>query len=174
MKILKGPSDEETFEVLNSMTCKEIFRCIKNFEIEEKWFDLAVKKGLLLGLLPDEILFVAAEGGSLEYVKKAYEQIILTERKSIKDLLDDAISLASGNGHLKIVEYLYNKGADINLAFINSADHDHILNFAIENGANINNRIVDKMSGELHSLLWFMLININKSMADYIDNKNIQ
>ena len=170
MRILLGPSDEETKEVFRCLSAEDIFYQIRNFDLDEKWFQQAVYKGLLKDLSPEEILLKADEGGSLKYVQKSHVQLIKNKNNNIKDIMDEAICKASKYSHVEIVKYLFNFGADINLVFFNAEDAA-VLDFAIENGAMVTNKLKDKTTGDSHSVLWFMLEKVNSSLADYVEKQ---
>lgn len=173
MKILKPISDEESMEILKKLTGEEIFQSIRNFELDEKYFELCVSKGLLKGLIPEQILLIAAEGGSLKYIEKAHIELIKEKNNRIKDILNEAIIAATKFSHLQIIDYLVNFGGDINMVLISANGNQRIQNFAIKNGAKIHSKITDRTTGESHSVLWYLLKEINLSIADYVESSRI-
>lgn len=170
MKILTGPSDEETLIALKDLSADEIFLRVRNFNLEEKWFQLAVDKGLLDNLSPRQIFLKSAEGGSLQYLESSHIDLIKKQYKNLKGLIDEAICLAAKFGHLSVVEYLFNFGGNINLVLINSSKSPHIEDYALQYGAKFHYK-VKNTNGESHSVLYYRLKEIQCSIAEYIDRE---
>lgn len=172
MRILKGPSDDETMSIFNDLTANEIFELLRKctYELDEKWFQIAVDKGLLIGLSSEAILLKAAEGNSLKYLESAHIQLIKDRNDHIPEILDNAMCGASKYGKLQIIKYLYNFGSNINLTLIHTPnDRKDICEFAYENGARIENKIEDRMTGVSHNVLWYALKETNLFLAEYAD-----
>lgn len=170
MKILKGPTDQETFEALKDLTADDIFQLVRNFNLEEKWFQLAVDKGLLDNLSPQQIFLKSAEVGSLKYLETSHINLIKQQFKNLKELIDEAICLAAKFGHLSVIEYLFNFGGNINLVLINSSKFPQIEDYALQNGAKFYSKI-DNTNGETHSVLYYRLREIQCSIAEYVDRE---
>lgn len=171
MKILVGPSDHETKEAFKDLTANEIFQRVRNFDLDEKWFQLAVEKGLLDNLSPQQVFLKSAEGGSLKYLEISHIELIKQQFKNLKELFDEAICLAAKFGHLSVVEYLFNFGGNINIVLINANGNPLIEEFAFKNGAKMNTHLIDKTTGDSHSVLYYILKGINSSIANYIDRE---
>lgn len=165
MRILKGPTDVETEEAFKDLTGEEIFQLIRNFEIDEKFFQLSVDRNLFSGLSQEEILIKAAEGGSYYYVQKAHIQLIKNRNDHIRAVLNDAICKASKYGHLQIVKYLINFGADKYLGLM--FNRFSVLEFAMNNGGSFNSMVEDRTTGKVHSALWYYLENLNRDIVEY-------
>ena len=124
MKILKGPSEEETKSLMKEIEAMN-FDQLYNFaqthvsELTAEFFlDELIKKGLLKDIekskVPNYLLFAAAEWGSIPHAKKALEQ-----GANINNYFNGLTPLghAVSNGHIMILRFLVEQGADINLRY---------------------------------------------------------
>jgi ankyrin repeat protein len=147
LKVLKGPSDDETFDALKDKSASRIYADCLNFNLGEKYFDLAVDKGLLDGLTDVEVLNKAMYVGSLKYVKNVIEKGI--NINSTLQYERSILMTACSKGYTDIVEYLIEKGANINkktkagnTALIYSIGENglEIVKLLVEHGAKINDQ----------------------------------
>lgn len=176
MKILKGPTDEETDELLQKLTAVEkvclclshpipteyirsiidrgimddldgedIFLLCKQYSLGDKYFQLAIDKGLF----NHQSLFYnrlqsAVESNSIQYVIRELTPCIDDIR--FQDMVNHLLISASQYGSLDVIKYLISIGADV--SFVNHKNETPLLNaalngkmevvrFLVENGADV-------------------------------------
>jgi ankyrin repeat protein len=144
LKILKGPSDDEMYDVLKDLNADQILLKCKKFDLGEEGFQIAVDKGLLKNHTSQERLYLAAEGKSLKYIKKAIEQGADINKGNPANWT--VLMEASLNGKFEIVKYLVEHGANINIqtkndftALMEAVDEGHfeIVKYLVEHGADL-------------------------------------
>jgi hypothetical protein len=146
MKILHGPSDEETFNVLKFYNVDEIFRLTILHKLNERFFQLAIDKSIEENDINYDIILInAINYNSLKYVqfaidngadintkqKISFSQGFLDYQcKSIVEKISIPIIIATNNNNLEIVKYLIEHGADVN----KQSDTNHTaISYAIKN-----------------------------------------
>jgi ankyrin repeat protein len=149
LNILKGPSDNETEEVFNSMTPTDALKWSVKGKLDN-YIVRALERGADINCkntLGETLLMLAAENGQLDKIK------ILIEYGADVNIVDNsnwsALMGAALHGYLEIVKYLVEHGADVNienkdgrnalmLAAIN--DRLEIFKFFMKSGSNIKTK----------------------------------
>lgn len=140
LRILKGPNDDEMFEMFKKLSPDEMFNTIFIKNLDDRFLDLAfdrlnrlpaeqvldltirhhlgdrgfqkaVDKGILEELSPKNVLISAAKSGSLKYIKYALSKGANVNYKRYDGY--SSIIYAIDFGFLEIVKFLIEKGADM-------------------------------------------------------------
>ena len=178
MNILKPPTDEEFFDAISKMTTEELFEsCCNGMDYNGDVFQLAVDRGLFLNDNPEGIFIKSAKGGSVKYLKLAIE---LGVEKNFQD--DDGFTglmYAANHGHLDVLKYLIDNGADINsqdsefgtfpLKRAVEGGHIDCVQYLIAAGADINLR--DKAN---HTALFAAYMSNTKNRQEIINYLKIK
>lgn len=142
LRVLKGPSNDDIYEMLKKLSPDEMFNTISNTNLGDEYlqfaldqvkeyspvyilglirkyclgdrgFQAAVDKGILNSLTPNHILSYASESGSLKYVQYALEHGADINYKNERG--QTALHFASKYGFIDIVKYLIAHHADIDV-----------------------------------------------------------
>jgi ankyrin repeat protein len=162
MKILKGPSDEDIHNILINLPIDQIIVKTIKHNIGEMGYQIAIDKGLFDKVSSKEALYSAIYCNTIKYVKHFIESdISLLNCKFYNE--STPILTASYVGHIEIIEYLIEKGADIN----SIGDHGltpllmavyngkfNAVKYLVEHGANINHRNIEKYNAVDIAIRW--------------------
>ena len=144
------PSNQEIYDALkneNSMIVEDIFTYYVEYNLDDNIFWLAIEKGLLNYVKPNQILLDGAVNGKLTVVKFALEKGADINCREKYMFGNTPFLHASEKGHLEIVKYLVEHGANIestlnngdtSLMLVSKKNHLNIVKYLIEQGADID------------------------------------
>lgn len=142
LTVLKGPSDDDVYDMLAQLSPDEMFSTIKSNNLGDKFlkfafdqvkeyspvyvlglvckhrlgdkgFQIAVDNGILDHITPNHILLYATESGSITYVQYALDHGADVNYKNDRGQI--ALHLASKFGFIDILNYLISHHADVSM-----------------------------------------------------------
>jgi ankyrin repeat protein len=172
LNILKGPSDDETYDAFKDLNAIDLFKRCCEFKLPEKFLDLAFEKNLLDEMDLNSILIMSVNTNYLIGVKFSLDKGADINYKTKKGYT--SLIRAVDEGFNEIVKYLIDKGANINIRdnsgytpLSSTIIHDdvNLYKYLIERGADttvkLNNKTIYDIAKQMNSekILDYMKIN---------------
>ena len=115
-------TDGDIHEVIDKMGADEIAMVCTHRNVDSKYFELAIERGLFKHKSPNQILIISAGVGSLQYVKHALK---LGANVNVKDynfyispdFVVSPLQEATEKSYFDIIKFLVENGADIKNSF---------------------------------------------------------